>query len=110
LIALLEAVFLARKSTDWYRRLADAGLTVALINRMDEVARDEQMRASGVFVPMPAAGGAEMTVSSPFWIDGVTKRDPQPAPGLGQHTDEILRALRFSEGEITQLRAQGVVL
>jgi crotonobetainyl-CoA:carnitine CoA-transferase CaiB-like acyl-CoA transferase len=110
LIALLDAVFRGRESVDWYCRLADSGLTAALISTMDEVARDEQMRASGAFVPMPAAGGAEMTVSSPFWLAGEPKREAQPAPALGAHTDEILRASDFSEAEIARLRAQGVIL
>jgi crotonobetainyl-CoA:carnitine CoA-transferase CaiB-like acyl-CoA transferase len=110
LIALLDAVFRARASVDWYRRLADAGLTAALISDMSDVARDEQMRESGAFIPMPGAGGAELTVSSPFWLGGEAKRAPQPAPALGEHTDEILRALDFPEAEIARLRAKGVIL
>jgi crotonobetainyl-CoA:carnitine CoA-transferase CaiB-like acyl-CoA transferase len=110
LVALLDAVFRTKESVDWYRRLADAGLAVALMTGMCEVARDEQMRESGAFVPMPSAGGAEMTVSSPFWLGGEAKRAPQPAPALGQHSDEILRALGFSEADIARLRAAGVIL
>jgi crotonobetainyl-CoA:carnitine CoA-transferase CaiB-like acyl-CoA transferase len=51
-----------------------------------------------------------MTVSSPFWLAGEPKREAQPAPALGAHTDEILRASDFSEAEIARLRAQGVIL
>jgi crotonobetainyl-CoA:carnitine CoA-transferase CaiB-like acyl-CoA transferase len=110
LAAVLDAVFRAKDSVDWYRRLADAGLAVALVSDMSDVAQDEQMRESGAFVPMPSAGGAEMTVSSPFWLGGEAKRAPQPAPALGEHTDDILRSLDFAEAEIARLRAAGVIL
>ena len=110
LIALLDAVFRTKDSLDWYRRLADAGLAVALISDMKEVAEDQQRRDSGAFVPMSSAAGAATTVSSPFWLGGEAKRVPGPAPALGEHTDEILRALGFSEADIARLRASGVVL
>jgi formyl-CoA transferase len=32
-----------------------------------------------------------------------------PAPGLGEHTDEVLRAAGFSEAEVAALRTDGVV-
>jgi crotonobetainyl-CoA:carnitine CoA-transferase CaiB-like acyl-CoA transferase len=107
--ALLQIVFTERESTDWHRRLAAAGLTVALMPTMSEVATDQQMRANGVIVPMAGAGGSEMTVGSPFWLDGVEKRRPQAPPKLGEHTDAILRGLDFSASEIAQFRAEGIV-
>jgi crotonobetainyl-CoA:carnitine CoA-transferase CaiB-like acyl-CoA transferase len=33
----------------------------------------------------------------------------RPAPLLGQHTDEVLRTLRYTSPEIVTLRAQHIV-
>jgi formyl-CoA transferase len=40
-----------------------------------------------------------------------TPADPTraPAPGLGEHTDEVLRAAGFSSDEISALHASGAV-
>jgi crotonobetainyl-CoA:carnitine CoA-transferase CaiB-like acyl-CoA transferase len=33
----------------------------------------------------------------------------QPAPWLGQHTEEVLREIGYGEGDVRQLFADGVV-
>ena len=32
-----------------------------------------------------------MTINSPIWIDGSPKKKPRLPPGIGQHSDEVLR-------------------
>ena len=39
-----------------------------------------------------------------FQVDGETKRAPDAAPGIGQHTDDILREYGYSASEIGKLR------
>jgi crotonobetainyl-CoA:carnitine CoA-transferase CaiB-like acyl-CoA transferase len=36
-------------------------------------------------------------------------QDPRPAPGFGEHTEEVLAALGLTEGEVADLRRRGVV-
>ncbi|MEL6702274.1 MAG: CoA transferase, partial [Pseudomonadota bacterium] len=42
-------------------------------------------------------------------IDGVRPKVDTPPPALGQHSDEIMRGLGYSAGEITALRKKGVI-
>jgi len=55
---------------------------------------------------MPGHGAI---VDSPFRISGVTKRPPNPAPELGQHSGEILEELGYSDEDIARLKESGVV-
>jgi crotonobetainyl-CoA:carnitine CoA-transferase CaiB-like acyl-CoA transferase len=109
LIAALDLAFAEQPAAEWQRRLGDAGFSVAPIATMAEVAADAQMEASGVFVPMPGAGGRDLTVTTPLWIEGVEKVAPCPPPALGAHTDEVLKEAGFSAAEIAALRERGAV-
>ena len=106
LTALLDEAFLRRDAQDWMRLLEAQGFVVALVARPWEAAEDRQMHENGVIVPM--AGGGR-TVSSPLWIAGVDKVPAAPAPGLGEHSDTILREQGLAPEEIARLRAKGVV-
>ncbi len=68
---------------------------------------DEQMRAAGALVPF--AGEAQLTVSSPFALDGEEKVPPRRAPSLGQHSGDVLRDAGYSDADIARLRGLGVV-
>jgi formyl-CoA transferase len=50
-----------------------------------------------------------LTVSSPIWVDGARKVQPRKPPGIGEHSDEILRKAGYDEAAIRQLRASGAV-
>jgi crotonobetainyl-CoA:carnitine CoA-transferase CaiB-like acyl-CoA transferase len=57
----------------------------------------------------PFAYGSSLTVNSPNWIRGQEKAKPRPAPAVGEHSEEVLRAAGFEETEIRALRAEGVI-
>ena len=45
----------------------------------------------------------------PVKLSGTPARLRRPAPALGEHTDEILRALGYSPDRIAALRERGIV-
>lgn len=53
---------------------------------------------------VPFADGSGETISSPFNVEGETKRPPTTAPSIGQHTDDILRECGYDHAEIRKLR------
>ncbi|HEX7970067.1 MAG TPA: CaiB/BaiF CoA-transferase family protein [Stellaceae bacterium] len=106
LTALLDEVFRRRDAREWMRLLEAQGFVVALVAQPWEAAEDRQMHENGVIVPL--AGGGR-TVSSPLWIAGVEKVPAAPAPGLGEHSDAILREQGLAPEEIARLRARGVI-
>jgi crotonobetainyl-CoA:carnitine CoA-transferase CaiB-like acyl-CoA transferase len=74
---------------------------------MDEIAGDAQILASEALVPF--ADGSSLTVNSPIWIRGQEKAQPRPAPTVGEHSEEVLREVGYSDAEICSMRAEGVI-
>ena len=63
-----------------------------------------------VFVHEFAADLGELPlINFPLVVDGERAQTMQPPPALGEHTDDILAALGYQPGEISKLRAQGLV-
>lgn len=54
-----------------------------------------------------AAGTGLKTVDSPIRIAGEEKRAPRMAPGLGEHTRQVLESFGFAAGRIDRLIAAG---
>jgi crotonobetainyl-CoA:carnitine CoA-transferase CaiB-like acyl-CoA transferase len=86
-------------------RLEQAGVPAAPVNDVGQVAKHEQTAALGLIQSMP-----EPTVAFPFSIDGERVRHQRQPPRLGEHTDEILRDLGYTEAELEDLAAKGVIL
>jgi crotonobetainyl-CoA:carnitine CoA-transferase CaiB-like acyl-CoA transferase len=57
--------------------------------------------------PSPEQAGADLTLSSPFWLTDVEKRAPSMPPKLGEHNEEVLAELGFSRDEAAALKRDG---
>ena len=107
LVRVLDAEFAKRDLAAWRTVLDGAGVTFGIVGTVNEVLDDQQMRDCGALVPF--ADGANLTVSSPFHIDGVEKIAPRRPPGIGQHSDPILTEAGYSAADIARLRSLGVL-
>lgn len=92
--AELERIFAARTLQDWVGLLADVDTCFAPVNTLEETLRDPQVQALGVFTRV----GGVMQISPPFWFSETPATIRQPAPRLGEHTDEILAELEATLG------------
>lgn len=107
---LLLETFASDTAENWARRLDGERITYSLANRLTDVLNDEDMYQNDVLTPVPP--GRQLyahTVNSPLWIEGVDKRVPQPAPGIGEHSREVLAELGLSGDEIDRLIETGTV-
>jgi crotonobetainyl-CoA:carnitine CoA-transferase CaiB-like acyl-CoA transferase len=105
----LDTLFRSRKTSEWLRDLAAAGVPAAepLPWNMTGFLRDPRNRASGrtAELPHPTQGHVrELAVLVRVSDAAVTPH--RLAPGLGEHTDEILGWLGYSTAQIAELRAR----
>jgi crotonobetainyl-CoA:carnitine CoA-transferase CaiB-like acyl-CoA transferase len=109
LLAILDEAFAKRTTADWVERLK-GDVPVAPVNSLEEALADAQVIARGMIIDAKRDGSEPVRqVGSPFKTEGVLE-DPQAAPGLGEHTDEVLRdLLGYSSSEITELRDAGAI-
>ncbi|MFQ5880836.1 MAG: CaiB/BaiF CoA transferase family protein [Dehalococcoidia bacterium] len=108
--ALLEEVFRQRRRDEWVETFAQHEVPAGPVYEYAEVAQSPQVWANGYLteVEHPRFGQVQM-VGIPVHLGETPGRVPGPAPELGQHTEEILRSLRYSVEEIQQLREESVI-
>ena len=85
-------------------------IPAARVNSRRDVLTDQQVRVQGTLreVDHPAAG--RMIQPRPPARFGRSEVFPEdPSPGLGDHTDEVLETLGYSQQDITTLREQGAI-
>jgi crotonobetainyl-CoA:carnitine CoA-transferase CaiB-like acyl-CoA transferase len=110
LIAILDEVFAAKDLAEWRPILDRHQITFGNVAKVTEIADDAQMAANGVFTVTPSPRGGELrTIDSPVWLAGVPKMRTRPAPGLGEHTDEVLAELGYDAEAIGGLRERKAV-
>jgi crotonobetainyl-CoA:carnitine CoA-transferase CaiB-like acyl-CoA transferase len=107
LIAILDATFAAQDLAAW-RAILDANdLVTGAVATLEDIPGDRQMLANEVLVPFE--NDTMLTVNSPFWVAQADKVAPRQAPGVGEHSDEVLRNIGYVDADIARLRAGGAV-
>ena len=90
--------------------LAKAGVPCGPIYKLDQVFDDEQVRHLGMAVPVPDPEGGEMTLVGPaISLSRTPSRMKRTVGAAGEHNDEILRSLGYSDAAIADLRSANVI-
>jgi formyl-CoA transferase len=111
LTEILDGVFATKRLDEWRAILDAHGVTFGIVSRAQDLVDDATLAANGVLVPVadPRATGLR-TVSSPLELRGEEKVQPSLAPGIGEHSREILASvLGYSPERIRELLDAGVV-
>ncbi len=112
-VALLDEIFASQPRAVWLERIrADgADLIYTVVNSVDDLATDPQVRANGYVteVDHPDHGPTEM-VGLPVALSETPGSIRRVAPELGQHTEEILLdVLGWDWDRISALREKKVI-
>ena len=91
-------------------RLREHDVAFAVVNRVDTLHEDPQVIANELLVESehPSAGSMRTPRPAPRF-ESTPAELRLPAPGLGEHSDEILAELGVTGEELRTLRAEGVV-
>ena len=107
LIKIFDEIFAGKPLAEWRRILDGNGLVFGVVGILDDIPNDQQMIENEVLVPFE--NDTMLTVNSPIWVDGSRKVQPRKPPGIGEHSDEILRNAGYDEAVIQKLRSSGAV-
>lgn len=92
LLPEVAAALLTRPCAEWIEKLEAAGVPCSVVNDVRGLAQSPQLEAVDIMRDMPGEG--LRMVGLPFEIDGARPHNRRPAPKLGEHTEEVLGALR----------------
>lgn len=107
----LQEMFRSRTAAEWMQLFRAADVPVTLVALVEELPQDTQIHAAGVFLA-PAAGAEgpnSLIINHPVNVVGLRTVGPMPAPGVGEHTAEILAQLGYTPDDITGLGKRGVL-
>jgi formyl-CoA transferase len=109
LAAILDPIFASKPWPEWKARLRAGEITFGLFGILKDVPGDEQAVANGSVIESKVE---EMprTLSAPIRLSFAGQTvDAGPGPALGQHTEEVLSELGYSDAELTELKRSGAL-
>ncbi len=114
LYELVAELALTKTTSEWRTLLSAQDIPYSAVNSLGELFSDPHLQAAEMFHEVEDTRvGSLKVVRSPFEVDGELFHDRNPnavAPGLGEHTREVLGELNYTKAEIQTLGADDVVV
>jgi CoA:oxalate CoA-transferase len=108
----LDSMFKTKKTGEWLFILDKAGIPCAKVNTVEDIMKDEQIRARNMLVTIEDREAGKITIpGNPIKMENLEEKlTRENAPDIGQHTDEILKSiLHIDNQRIEELRKNGAV-
>lgn len=109
LMALLDERFSQQPASHWRQQFQEFQLSADIIEKHDYAASDEQARANRYIIELDRPGhGRFESIGFPLYLSETPADVARLAPGVGEHTGEILGSLGYSPEEVAELERQGI--
>jgi len=106
----LQEILRQRSSDEWLAVFAAAQVPVNRVAIVEETAQDPQVLHNRMAVAHEEAGIATpLLIKHPVQVSSVAQVDVRRAPQLGEHSEEILRELDYTDSQIAELRDQAII-
>ena len=108
--AAIGEITRAKPAVHWVELFEAAGVPCGPIYSIDQVFADPQVQHLGIASAVTSAKRGNFNlVASPLNMEGVPKDIRSPTPEAGQHTDEILRSLGYTDAALQSMRTNGII-
>jgi len=111
LTRVLNLVFASGPREAWVEKLRKGGIPAGIPRTVEEAFQSPEMKAREIVstIDHPKAGKIP-NIALPIRLAGTPIADPVAAPGLGQHTSDVLRSvLGLTALEIAELQRAGTI-
>ncbi len=111
---IIDEIFIEKTTDEWLELLNTAGIPASPINSVDKLFTDPQVEARNMLVEVDQPGVGKIKIAgNPIKLSDIPAQEEipeEPAPSIGQHTEEILKdLLGLGEKRVKELRDNKVV-
>jgi crotonobetainyl-CoA:carnitine CoA-transferase CaiB-like acyl-CoA transferase len=108
--AAISEITKTKPSNHWIELFEANGIPCGPINTIDQVFADPQVKHLGMATAMksPYVGDTEV-VASAINISGYSKAIRGYTPDAGEHNDEILKSVGYTDAELDEMRKKGAM-
>lgn len=107
----IKSILLTKTCEEWLATFDTAGVPAGPVRFIQELTNDEQVIANDMVVEVNHSTAGKVRMAGPMIQMSETPLEVKSAsPALGEHTDQIMLELGYSEEEITDLRSRNITL
>lgn len=109
--AEFRKIFLTRTRDAWFELLKGKDVCIGPVLSIDEAVQSAQVqRRNNIIVHRHAVAGDTYQLATPIRMRESPASIRGGAPGLGEHTAEILRSVGYGDADVERLRVKGVIV
>ena len=109
--AIIREAMLRRTSAEWLAFAREADIPMVKMQHFCEVSEDEQALANGYIQDVVYPSGVTYKIaSSPIEMDSVGPLYTEPTKPIGADTEAVLKEYGYTDEELAQLRANGIIM
>ena len=112
IIEVCNEIFLTKTAQEWRDYLSSNNCACENLREQHEVSKDPQAIENGYMVPVEFPDEEHTTVmmpSPPISFSDYGRKEYEPTGPLGEHTDEILKSMGYTDEQIAALKESGAV-
>ena len=106
----IACIIRTKNRDEWVEILRKAGVSVAPLHEINEVATEPHYHGRGMIMELshPTLGKVNQ-LGTPIKLSGVQVGFRSFAPRLGEHTNEIMKSLGYTDEQVKEMRASGAI-
>lgn len=99
-----------RDAQQWLADFSAAGLNIVLLAKVEELIDDPMVKCNNMIVaPTDESSPMSYVINHPVNVSSLERVGPTRAPDVGEHSEEVLRGLGYTDDQIEELRAHNII-
>lgn len=107
---IIKEAMMQRTSDEWLAFAREADIPMVRMQHFSEVSDDEQALANGYIQNVTYPSGVTYKIaSSPIEMDSIGELHTEPTRAIGADTESVLKEYGYTDEQLEQLRATGII-